>query len=72
MNGRKAVALAVWTSGYLLVAGTLLILTATPDCSPGAEGTPWRALARQVQQGTAVALALAYVLLTWILLFRRR
>ncbi len=72
MNGRKALALAVWTFGYILVAGILLIITAMPDCSSGAESAHCRALAHQVQQGTAVALALAYVLLTWVLFFRRR
>ena len=72
MNGRKAIALAWWTLGYALVAATLLMLAAMPDCLQGPEGAECRTLSRQVQDGLLVALAVAYVLLTWALFFRRR
>lgn len=72
MNGRKAIALCWWTFGYLLIAATLFLLSSAPDCLPGAEGAACRALGRQVQIGILVALAIAYVVLTWGLFFRRR
>ena len=61
-----------WTFGYVLVAATLLILSATADCLPGAEGAACRILSRQVHDGLLVTLAILYALLTWALFFRRR
>lgn len=72
MKGRQALALGVWTCGYLLVAGTLFLLSTMPDCPQGTEGAGCRTLAYQVQQGVALVLAIAYVLLTWVLFVRRR
>ena len=72
MNGKKVIALGLWTAGYLLVAATLFLLSSAPDCPQGAEGAACKALSRQVQNGILIVLATAYLLLTWALFLRRR
>ena len=72
MNGKRAIALGCWTFGYLMVGGTLFLLSSAPDCVRGAEGAACRDFARQVQGGMLVVLAIAYIILTWGLFFRRR
>jgi len=72
MNGKKVIAFSWWTCGYVIVAATLFMLAGLAACLPGAEGAACRIQSRQLQDALLVALALGYVLLTWMLFFRRR
>jgi len=72
MNGRKVIAFSWWTFGYVMVAATLFTLAAMADCLQGVEGAACRVQSRQLQDGLFVTFAIAYVLLTWMLFFRRR
>ena len=72
VNGKKVIAFSWWTFGYIVVAATLLMLSAIGDCLQNEEGAACRASSRQFQDGLLVSLAIAYVFLTWLLFFRRR
>ena len=72
MTGKKLIILSWWTFAYVLLAGALYAFSALGDCLQGADGAACRAQSEAFSTALLVGALLAYVLLTWLIFFRRR
>jgi hypothetical protein len=72
MNGKKVIAITWWTFAYVILAGALFAFSAMGDCLQGPEGAACRAQSSAFTEKLIIIEVLAYLVLTWLLFFRRR
>lgn len=72
MNGKKLIAISWWTFGYVIFAGALLAFSAMGDCLQGPDGAACRAQSRAATNALLIGEMLVYIVLTWVIFYRRR
>ncbi|MCW2365019.1 hypothetical protein M2341_000466 [Sphingobium sp. B7D2B] len=72
MTGKKLISVSWWTFVYLLLAGALFAFSAMGDCLQGADGAACRSHREAFSSALLVGELLAYILLTWLVFFRRQ
>lgn len=72
MNWRRALALALWTFAFLLLGLFFLGTTMMGSCNPAPEGDACRALKEVLPARFTVGAFVIYLMLTWLIFFRRR
>lgn len=71
MSGGKFIAISWWTFAYVVGAGALLAFASMGDCLQGSEGAACREQSSTMTNALLLIELLAYVVLTWLLFFRR-